>query len=68
MTTKGSDKKYPSHTVYWIATDGPKRTWQPIGVMWKNAEGKGFNVVLSKTPPTLELTALPYLSRRKEEN
>ncbi len=59
MTTQNTtEKKYPTHTVYFIKdkSEGPKPEWIKVGVAWKNSDGEGLNLSIDNLGQQIPLT------------
>lgn len=47
MTTQTNK---PSHAVYHVDGEGPKKFWTKIGAAWAHDDGEGFNIQLTCLP------------------
>lgn len=45
-----NSKSRPTHRVYAVTGQGEKKFWQPIGALFRHADGKGFNLKLDYLP------------------
>jgi len=40
----------PRHRLYRVVRDGDQAIWTPIGAVWPNKDGKGFNLSCDAVP------------------